>query len=169
MRDYIEGVNLQSEMRRYCDPGSLTRVMYWFWNCSASSLMLLQPVISQGFKNEEGRKMHGFVVFIFWPPNNIQHPRIPRFSSRAASIQTRRTGKFCQKCLAKSRLIPQPISKYPFYNFQFFCFREHEIEPTQRKVENTLPLIFHFSKPIFYFCMKNSPVDNIRTNNLLRW
>ena len=124
--------------------------------CSASSK--LQPVISQGFKNEGRKENAWFCCFHLLAP---QQHLTSMDSSRAASIQTRRTGKFCQKCLAKSRLIPQPISKYPFYNFQFFCFHEHEIEPTQRKVENTLPLIFHFSKPIFYFCMKNSPVDNI--------
>ena len=42
--------------------------------------------------------------------------------------------KFCKNCLVKSRFNPsnlQHFSKFPFYNFHFFCFRQHEIEAAE--------------------------------------
>ena len=50
------------------------------------------------------------------------------------------------------RINPKPISKYPFYNFQFFCFQQHEIE-TGEKLKILCAANLHFSKSIFYFCM----------------
>ena len=41
---------------------------------------------------------------------------------------------FCKNCLVKSRFNPsnlQHFSKFPFYNFHFFCFRQHEIEAAE--------------------------------------
>ena len=127
--------------------------------CSASSK--LQPVISQGFKNE-GRKEKAWLrCFHLLAPQQHLTSKDSSFLLKSCFHSDPPHWKILSEMFSKIKINPQPISKYPFYNFQFFCFREHEIEPTQRKVENTLPLIFHFSKPIFYFCMKNSPVDNI--------
>ena len=84
------------------------------------------------------------------------------------SIETWTSGKFRQICLASAaapRLIlcqlPATHFKISFLQFSILLFSAPTWNSSERKVENTLPLIFHFSKSIFYFCMKKSLIEQI--------
>ena len=121
MRDYIEGVYLQSELRRYCDPGSLTRVMYWFWNCSASSL-LLQPVISQGWIQKRRKENAWFCCFHLLAPQ--QHPtsKDSSFLFKSCFHSDPPHWKILSEMFSKIKINPPTYFKISFLQFSILLF-----------------------------------------------